>query len=89
MSSYGNHVWTPQREDTVEKLIELAADCNDDGFAETLHAIAGIDHGWPWGEGAESYKPHPAVRELFAIVALLAEKLASVTDDDPDEDAPW
>jgi hypothetical protein len=39
MSSYGNHVYTPDREATARKLVELAADCDDDGFAETLHGL--------------------------------------------------
>lgn len=49
MSSYGNHVWTPERESVAHKLVHLAMDCDDDGFAETLHGIAGIGVGWPFG----------------------------------------
>jgi hypothetical protein len=40
MSSYGNHVWTQDRESAAHKLVQAAMDCDDDGFAEILHGIA-------------------------------------------------
>lgn len=39
MSSYGNHVWTPEYQHLAELLVHQAMDCNDDGFAETLNGI--------------------------------------------------
>ncbi len=80
MSSYGNHVWTPERESVANKLVQLAMDCDDDGFAETLHGIAGIGVGWPFGDQAapmHTADPVKAVSDLLAVTALLAEQLAA------------
>ena len=74
MSSYGNHVWTQEREDAARKLVDAAMDCDDDGFAEILHGIAGINIGWPFGpEAPRMYQPGPeGFRESLAVTALLA-----------------
>jgi hypothetical protein len=79
MSSYGNHVWTQEREDAARKLVDAAMDCDDDGFAEILHGIAGIYIGWPFGpEAPRMYQPGPeGFRELLAVTALLAEQLSA------------
>jgi hypothetical protein len=69
MSSYGNHVWTQEREDAARKLVDAAMDCDDDGFAEILHGMAGINIGWPFGpEAPRMYQPGPeGFRELLAV----------------------
>jgi hypothetical protein len=91
MSSYGNHVCTPERAAAARKLVELAADCDDDGFAETLHAIAGIRVGWPFGPNSAGLIVNTTeldVDNLLAVTALLAEELAGYTsDEDEDESA--
>jgi hypothetical protein len=84
MSSYGNHVRTPARRAMADKLVELAAD-SDDGFAEQLHRVAGIDCGWPWDESnRQTAERHHEMlsSDLLAIVALLAEQLSEITDDE-------
>jgi hypothetical protein len=50
MSSYGNHVWTPQLDLIVQRLVLAAMNGYDDEFAEILHSIAGINVGWPFGD---------------------------------------
>lgn len=97
MSSYGNHCWTPERESVAHKLVQLAMDCDDDGFAETLHGIAGIGAGWPFGDQAapmHTADPAKAISDLLAVTALLAEQLAERLeheadnlDDDEDKSA--
>jgi hypothetical protein len=52
MSSYGNHVWTPQLDLIVQRLVLAAMNGYDDEFAEILHSIAGINVGWPFGDDA-------------------------------------
>ncbi|MGO9352179.1 MAG: hypothetical protein ACLP3C_15645 [Mycobacterium sp.] len=84
MSSYGNHVWTQDRHSAARKLVEAAMDCDDDGFAETLHSIAGISAGWPFGDQAapmHTADPAKAISELLAVTALLAEQLAQLSDE--------
>jgi len=79
MSSSGNHVYTPERAAAARKLVELAADCDDDGFAETLHATAGIRAGWPFGPNSAGLTVNIVeldVDNLLAVTALLAEELA-------------
>jgi hypothetical protein len=39
MSSYGNHVWTPNREAIAERLVTAAIDLDDDAFRETIDGI--------------------------------------------------
>lgn len=79
MSSYGNHVWTAERDAAARNLVERDMNCDDDGFAEQLHRIAGITPlGWPFGPDAAPTKwDYRMVGELLAVTALLAEKLAS------------
>jgi hypothetical protein len=88
MSSYGNHVWTPQLDLTVQRLVLAAMNGYDDEFAEILHSIAGINVGWPFGDDAPPMNcPNTAaaIGALFAATALLAEQLADATNADVDE----
>jgi hypothetical protein len=89
MSSYGNHVYTTERAAAARKLVELAVACNDDGFAEAMHAIAGIHAGWPFGPNGAELTVNTAeldIWNLLAVTALLAEELARYACDDEDED---
>ena len=40
MSSYGNRVWTQQREDIAARLVRLAHDCNDVEFEGVMAELA-------------------------------------------------
>ena len=64
MSSYGNRVWTQEREDIAARLVRLASDCDDVGFQLFIGTLA--------------MQP----RELLAVTAILAERLADVTPPD-------
>jgi hypothetical protein len=80
MSSYGNHVWTPERDAAARNLIGYAMNDWDDDFAEALHLIAGIRCGWPWSNPQPDMRcpdPTSAVGELLAVMAILAERCAS------------
>jgi hypothetical protein len=71
MSSFGNHVWTPEREQVAHRLVALARDCDDDGFAEAIYQIH--DHG--------------GCHDMLAVTALLAELAAGLVDGEDEDRA--
>jgi hypothetical protein len=84
MSSYGNHVWTQDRESAARKLVQAAMDCDDDGFAEILHGIASVGSAGAvqelGGESPTLVVNFAAFNDLLAVTALLAEKLAEFSE---------
>ena len=39
MSSYGNRVWTQERDDTAAQLVSLASQCDDRGFKRVIEDL--------------------------------------------------